>query len=163
MTKRFRLPAELPAAEMAELLSITPRRLQALAARGTLPKIDRNSYPTFATAHAYGEHLVATVRTRAGSPAADRLRDARRMEIERRMQREDRGLIQLDEAVEALQEFTEEMLRSVDSLPALIARNRQERRQVAPIVAAERDRLAKGFAQIADKLRTGADEPEDDE
>ena len=152
---RTKVPEALPAKEMALMLSITARRLQILAARGTLPKPDANGYAVLPTAHAYFDHVAAAERARNGSQSADRLRDQRREAIAQKMAREDQELITLDEALDSFVETTGAFLQTMDGLAEKLASNRQGRRHAVAVVAKDRSRLVDEFARIRKQLETG--------
>ena len=153
---RTKIPEALPASEMARMLSITARRLQILAARGTLPKPGPGGYAVLPTAHGYFEHVAAAERARFGSQSADSLRDQRREAIARKMQREDQEIIALDEALNAFDEMAGDYLNTMDGLADRLASNRQGRRHAVTVVAKDRSRLVDEFTQIRKRLETGA-------
>lgn len=160
-----KIPETLGAGEMARLLSITPRRLQELAKRGTLPRSTRGLYPVQQCVDQFLAHRVDDARTRAGSASADRLRDRRADQIDARMKREDASLIELDEAVQALGEMRNMFLNSLaEPLPTSIARHYRsprDRRRIRSIIGAEHDRLTVAFDRRIEQLRTGRQDPED--
>ena len=153
---KTRIPEELPASEMALLLSITARRLQILAARGTLPKPGPGGYAVLPTAHGYFEHVAAAERARLGSQSADRLRDQRREAIARKMRREDQEIIAQDEALESFDEMAGNYLETMDGLAEKLATNRRGRRHAVAVVAKDRTRLVDEFALLRKRLETGA-------
>ena len=152
---RTKIPEALPASEMARMLSITARRLQILAARGTLPKPGANGYTVLPTAHAYFEHVAAAERARIGSQSADRLRDQRREAIARKMRRDDQEIMALDEAIDAFDETAGAFFEAMDGLAEKMASNRNGRRHAAMVVAKDRTRLVDEFARIRKRLETG--------
>ncbi|MEE2952237.1 MAG: hypothetical protein VYD57_13455 [Pseudomonadota bacterium] len=152
MTKpKANIPAEVPAAEMARFLQISVRQLQALSRRGTLPKTSRDSYPMKATADAYFAHQIAEVRRRAGSTSTDALREQRTEEIGRRMRKEEKNLVMLDEALEVFDELTVAFIDTFDQLEKHLPEAPAE-------IADEKARFQVSAARIRRKLVNGNDD-----
>ncbi len=151
-----KIPREVGAAEMAEFLQISTRRLRELAKRGVLPKSKRGLYPMAECAAAYLAHRLVDVRTRAGGESSDCLRDQRREAIAARMRREDRSIVSRNEALEIFDRMAGQFLDSIAGLAARIDTDSpQDRRRVEAVCHAERDRLQREFARIRAEFVAG--------
>lgn len=142
-------------AQAARLLMVTEDWIRQLSRNGYLAKAGRDSFNLVAVVQCYIKYLKDDERRSSRSAADSRVRDARAAEIERRMAREDRDLIMLDEAMAAYDFATGLYLASVSGLPARMTRNASERRRLEAICDGERQRLADRFAEGASALRTG--------
>ncbi|SMC51625.1 hypothetical protein SAMN06297251_103114 [Fulvimarina manganoxydans] len=154
MTKpKAKIPAEVPAAEMARFLQISVRQLQALSRRGTLPKTSRDSYPMKATADAFYNHQLAEIRRRAGSTSADALREQRAAEIAARMRKEDREIIMLDEAIETFDDIRDAMSDTIDRLDERIPKGGAK-------IGEAKAEFEERAARLRLRLETGQAEPD---
>lgn len=142
-------------AQAARLLMVTEAWVRKLTRDGTIAKAARDRYNLVAVVQGYIRFLKDEERRSSKSAADNRVRDARAAEIERRMAREDRDLIMLDEAMAAYDFATGLYLTSISGLPARMTRNASERRRLEAICDGERQRLADRFAEGASALRTG--------
>lgn len=142
-------------AQAARLLMVSDERIRQLAKNGHIPKIAKDRFNLVAVVQGYIRFLKDEERRSSKSAADSRVRDARAAEIERRMAREDRDLIMLDEAMAAYDFAVGLFLESVSGLPARMTRNASERRRLEAICDGERQRLADRFAEGASALRTG--------
>jgi MinD-like ATPase involved in chromosome partitioning or flagellar assembly len=81
------------------------------------------------------------------------------------MAREDRKIIDLDEAVGCLDDICGLMLSTLNSLPAMITRNPSERRRIEDIIYQAQSRLATKCAEKTKVLVTGQEDTvaEDDD
>jgi hypothetical protein len=153
-------------AQAARLLMVTEDWVRQLSRNGYIAKAARDRYNLVTAVQGYIRFLKDEERRSSKNAADSRVRDARAAEIERRMAREDRKLIMLDEAMDAYDFATGLYLQSLSGLPARMTRNASERRRLDTICDGERQRLADRFAEGASALRTGeaafdADEEDD--
>lgn len=142
-------------AQAARLLMVSDERIRQLAKNGHIPKIAKDRFNLIAVVQGYIRFLKDEERRSSKSAADSRVRDARAAEIERRMAREDRDIIMLDEAMAAYDFATGLYLTSISGLPARMTRNASERRRLEAICDGERQRLADRFAEGASALRSG--------
>lgn len=126
-------------AQAAKLLMISEDWVWRLAKKGYFTRVSPGRYNLVAVVQGYIRYLKDDERRSSKSAADSRVRDARAAEIERRMAREDRDLIMLDEAIEAYDFATGLFLESISGLPARMTRNAGERRRLEPIVTAGRE------------------------
>lgn len=141
--------------QAARLLMLSDERVRQLTKSGYVPSLAQGRYNLVAVVQGYIKYLKDDERRSSRSVADNRVRDARAAEIERRMAREDRDLIMLDEAMAAYDFATGLYLTSISGLPARMTRNASERRRLEAICDGERQRLADRFAEGASALRTG--------
>lgn len=152
--------AETPAgtittAQAARLLMLSDERVRQLTKSGYVPTLAQGRYNLVAVVQGYIRFLKDDARQSSRTAADNRVRDARAAEIERRMAREDRDLIMLDEAMAAYDFAVGLFLASISGLPARMTRNASERRRLEAICDGERQRLADRFAEGASALRSG--------
>lgn len=147
----------------AALLKITPQWVRQLAAQGWYKPIARDRWNLVEVVQGYIDSLKDENRRSAKSAAESRVRDARAAEIERRLAREDRGLIALDEAVRFVDLISGDFLQSIGGLPARITRVPRERQRIESICDAERLRLSDLYAERRQTLRTGRPAAEADD
>lgn len=144
--------------QAAKLLMISTERVRQLSRTGHIPKVSRGRFHLVAVVQGYLKYLKDDERRASISAAESRVRDARAAEIERRMAREDREIIAMEEAMGTLDEMVGLMLATLNSLPAMITRNPRERRRIEDIVHRAQGRLAKQFAQRSKALAVGQDD-----
>lgn len=143
-------------AQAARLLMVSQDWIRQLVRKGYIPKAARDRFNLVALIQGYVRYRDDQAQQASRSAADSRVRDARAAEIERRMAREDRDIIMLEEAMEAYDFATGLYLESVSGLPARMTRNASERRRLQAICDGERQRLADRFAEGASALRTGS-------
>lgn len=141
--------------QAARLLMLSDERVRQLTKSGYVPTLAQGRYNLVAVVQGYIKYLKDDERRSSRSVADNRVRDARAAEIERRMAREDRDIIMLDEAMAAYDFATGLYLTSISGLPARMTRNASERRRLEAICDGERQRLADRFAERASALRSG--------
>jgi hypothetical protein len=148
----------ISAGHLAKLLMLSPERIRQLGKAGHLPRAGRGNYLLVGAVQGYVKYLKEDAQRAGKSAAEDRVRDARAAEIERRMAREDREIVDLDEAIGTLEDISGLMLATLGSLPAMITRNPSERRRIENIVHAAQKRLVERFAQKMAALQTGEED-----
>jgi hypothetical protein len=151
------------AAFLADLFGVTGQTIARLAREGVLEREGRGRYPLRGAVQGYMRHRVASEAARHVEGSADRVRDARAAEIERRLQIQDRKIITMDEATGCVDEIIGAFITVLSTLPARITNNRAERQRIETIIDAERARLSGKFDEISKRLATGqAEEVEAD-
>ena len=151
MPKRSNIPETVGPDVLAVHLGVTPRRVSELARRGGIPRADRGEYPFREAVHAFAAYQIAEVRRRAGSTSADALREQRTEEIGRRMRKEEKNLVMLDEALEVFDELTVAFVDTFDQLEKHLPEAPNE-------IADEKARFQVSAARIRRKLVTGNDD-----
>lgn len=105
---------------------------------------------------AYVEFRERFVESKVKGPtSADKLREMRQLELSRKIAREDRQIITLDEAMGTVDAITGIYLTSLSGLPARITRDLAERKRLEKIFDEQRQRLTKRFSKEAHALETG--------
>ena len=146
---------EVSGKTLASVLGLTDRWVRNLEKQGVFSRVGRGQYDLTSCVPAYIEWRVKAEAAKAAQPSGDRVRDARAAEIERRMAREDRDIIALDEAMAAFEDATGAFVQTLSGLPARITRNQGERRRIEVICDGERQRLTTRFEEVSTSLRTG--------
>ena len=139
----------------ASLLQLSERRIQQLAKEGWFATTERGRYPLVPLVRGYIRFLKEENARQAKSAAEGRLKDVKAREVEMRIARADREVIDLAEAMEAVSGVAGECVAEFEGLPARITRNVRERQRIRDICDEARQRLADRFAQIARGLRSG--------
>lgn len=140
---------------MAKCLGITARRLNQLVSEGVLGKEGRGKFPLSFNVKAYIDFKVQGEVSKLAPSSADKLAQRREQALVRKMAREDRELIPMEESMEALEEVTGHFLTTLSTLPAQITRDLEERQRIEKICDAERSRLSGSFLETAQTLQQG--------
>jgi phage terminase Nu1 subunit (DNA packaging protein) len=148
-------PETVTAKGLAAVLGVTDRWVRDLEKQGVFAREGRGQYDLTKCVPAYVEWRLKAEAGKQSAPSNDRVRDARAAEIERRMAREDRKIVDIDEAMDAFEDISGELLKFVSGLPAMITRDPSERRRIEDITKAAQGRLATRFGEVAGVLRTG--------
>ncbi|GHB34026.1 hypothetical protein GCM10007094_23790 [Pseudovibrio japonicus] len=142
-------------AEMAKCLGVTTRRLGQLVSEGVLRKEGRGKFPLAFNVKAFIDFKVQSEVSGLAPSSADKLAQTREQALLRKMAREDREIIAMEEAMEALEDVTGEFLTTMSTLPAQITRDLEERSRIEKICDGERKRLAKSFVKTTQALQQG--------
>lgn len=148
-------PNTIDTAMAAALLKITPRYVRQISSQGWYKPAGRDRWNLIELVQGYIDFLKDEGRRTSKSAAESRVRDARAAEIERRLAREDRTIIMLDEAMAFVDLISGDFLQSIGGLPARITREPRERQRIERICDAERLRLSDLYAERSRSLRTG--------
>lgn len=150
---------------LAKLLMLSTDRIRQLSRAGHIPRAGHGRFVLVAAVQGYIRFLKDDEHRSSRSAAADELRRQKALEIERRMAREDRKIVDLDESMAVLEHIIGLVLATLNSLPAQITRNPTERRRIEDIVFKAQSRLADRCAQKMTAFKAGEDDavPEDDE
>lgn len=140
----------LPAAAMANMLGLTPRRLQQLVGDGHVPASDRGQYAVTVTAQAYFRFLQGDARRTTRSAANSRVSDLRAEEIEARNDRRAAAMLKeaRQEALDMVDLFGGALKADIYGIPARVTKDLQLRRRIE----AEIDGA---FAAVAHRIATG--------
>lgn len=142
---------------LGRLLMITDRHVQRLAKEGVFEAKGRGKYPMVPCIHAYIRHLKEENKTQTKVAGDNRLRDARAREVEMRIAKSDRIIIELSEAQDIVDKMTGAFLQSIVGLPAMITRNINERKRIEKICDKVRTKLATRFSEISESVQSGID------
>src|SRR5690606_16399929 len=107
---------------LAKLLMLSTDRIRQLARAGHIPRAGHGRFLLVTAVQGYIKFLKEDDHRASRGAAADELRRQKALEIERRMAREDREIIALDEALGTLDDIGGLMLATLSGLPAQITR-----------------------------------------
>ncbi|EFO32120.1 conserved hypothetical protein [Roseibium sp. TrichSKD4] len=167
MARKAPFPETVGSAEMAKLLGVTTRRLTQLVKEGVLVKEGRGSFSVCECIQAFTDFKVRTSVEQAAPSAAEKVHQRIEQILARKLARDDRELISLEEAIDAFEDISGQFLVCLSGLPSRLGRNDlQERRRIEKILDVERERLSGSFTKRALALRAGvaafeADEEDD--
>lgn len=143
---------------LAALLDLTGDRIDQLMHQGVFTKVD-GKFALQASVNAYIALLKVERSVSTKVAAQNRATTARALEIEARMARESRQVIELDEALAAIDTATGEFIQTLGSMPARITRDPRERQRLDTIFDTERLRLADAYTQAVSAIRSGGGDP----
>jgi restriction endonuclease Mrr len=141
---------------LANLLNLSAGRIAALTAEGVLHQTSRGKWKMIDAVHAYVALIKEERSNKTATASTIRVRDARSAEIEIRIARANRDVVDLSEALSSIDDCTGVFLQTLTSIPARITREQNERRRIEAICDEERARVADRFLQSASALRTGS-------
>lgn len=155
-SQKLEIPEVVTRTQLGNFLGLTPRRISMLTKDGVFHAVGRGKLDFAKSVEAYIQFRERGVENRIKVPSSqDLLRERQRQALERKMAREDRDIISLDEAMLAIEEVTGVFLTSLSGMPARITRDRSERQRLEKIFDGERKRLAKDFAEKQNSVRAG--------
>lgn len=141
------------------LLMITAERVRQLMKSGHIEKT-RHGFTTIPSAvQGYIRFLKESASDRTTNAALTRAQDARAREVELRIKREERDLIQLDEAMLAMSMLCGIVSQQLTGLPARITRDKDLRRTIETEVHAAQEAIATAFDKLSGFVREGGDPP----
>lgn len=144
-------------AQAARLLLISNERVRQLSKAGYFAPVAHGRYNLVAVVQGYFKYRDE--RTKKAQEAMDSpLSRAKLATIERRMAREDREIIAMDEALECFDIMADEYVKSIERTPAQITTDPAERKRVDAIAGNIVGRMKANFAGIRHRLVTGQDE-----
>jgi phage terminase Nu1 subunit (DNA packaging protein) len=139
----------------AALLKVTPRWIQQLAKDGWIKPAGRGKWPLVGLVQGYIDFLKDENARKTKAAGNSELQRVRAREIELRIAKEDRSVIDLDEAIGAFEILCGEFNSIISGLPARITRNSRERQRIEAICDEERARLSKVLVKACDTARSG--------
>lgn len=147
-------PIMVTQVELAARLQLTTRWIYDLTKDGIFVQTDRK-YDLDACHRAYGEYKTAKANEKRAPSATENLAKRKEDLIARRIAREDRSLIQMDEALETVDIVTGAFNVAISGIPARITRNIDERKRIEAICDGVRNSLNKAFGEQREALRSG--------
>lgn len=160
------LSQSVPRKTAAAILALTDTRLDQLVKEGVIERKGKNNgFIVRDLVHSYVNFLKLKIEGQARTQTGNMAQLARAKEIDLRMAREERTIIDIGEALQTVDEISGELLQSLSSLPARITREPRERQRIESIIDSERLRITDRFKQRASALRSGSqdDEANDEE
>ncbi len=141
------------------LLMVTPERVRQLIKSGHIEKT-RHGFTTIPSAvQGYIRFLKESASERTTNAAMTRAQEARAKEVELRIKREERELIQIDEAMLAMSMLCGIVSQQMTGLPARITRDKELRRQIETEVHAAQEAIAAALDKLSGFVREGGDTP----
>lgn len=141
---------------MAEALRLTPRRIRQLLQEGVLIANGRSEYDLAENFARFNEHKLKEQAAKlAPTSSTSKLQERREEQLARRMAREDRKTIDLEEALYTTDRMGGMYLQTISGLPSRLTRDVAERKRIEAICDNVRDELAASFDKERTSLRTG--------
>ena len=148
---------------LADLLMISPRRVQQLAVEGVFIRVGHNEYDLSPSVRNFIALVDVRLEKENEPSPASRLADRKAQRIEMAIAREERELIHVDDADAALAEASGIILDQVEAIGREVARdigrNRDDRARILAIIEEGRVRLEKKFETVRDRIRSADDAP----
>ncbi|MBB3998623.1 hypothetical protein [Aureimonas pseudogalii] len=149
------IPESVSAKGLAALLDVSVRHLSRLSKADIVIRNENGSYPVTANVGRYIAYAVDGERRKAADTSGDRLREQRRLALERDMARDDRKLVDIEEATETLDEVIALVVEAFEALPRRATSDRSAQLKIQAVCDAIRGELADGLSAKASTLRTG--------
>lgn len=150
------IPDYISREQAARLLSLSTQRISQLAAEGVLKRDQNGLYASGGIGAKYAEYLVERRVTKRKDAVTEERQKLQADKLRRQLAREDRDIIDLDEALETTDQMTGRFLAAISSLPARLARDITERRRIEDVCDAVRNELSEGFARDREELQEGS-------
>lgn len=142
------------------LIMVGPERVRQLIKAGFIERT-RPGYTTIPSAvQGYIKFLKEAASEKTANASVSRVQDARAKEIERRLAREERDLIQLDEATLALSMLAGAVAQELAGLGARITRDMALRQKIEAEVHGAQTRIAKALEKLSGFVASGGEPPE---
>ena len=135
----------VPTAIAVAVTGVTSQRFHQISAEGWFKPVSRGKWRLRDVLEGRQDLQTEDNAKRSRVAGESELKKARAREIELRIARQDRKVIDLDEAMTVLEEQAGEFLASLSGLPARITRLPRERQRIEAITDEERKRLAISF------------------
>lgn len=139
----------------ARLIMVGPERVRQLAKQGWIKKVGRDRYRVVDAVQGYINYLKDEQRRASKTASASRVQDMRAREIELRLAREDRTLIETEEAISFVSDALGKLRAGMVGLAARVTRDLPTREKIETEIDAEFKRAAESFKQEAAALRSG--------
>lgn len=149
------------ATAMAALLQIDRALVGRMAADGILPRGSDGRFDPIPTMSAYIKHLKTKTRERSASASHAQLQEARAKEITLRTAERIRELIEMTDAIAAIDSIFGTVRGELSGLAARITRDLSLRRQIDGEIDAALSRVAARLDKAATALEAGGDPLED--
>jgi len=137
---------QISAAQAAQLIGVSTRRLQQLVADGWIERPNRGKYTFAAVIQGYLKFLKDDEHHTSKSAEERRVRLARAEEIELRNARQELGLVPRDEVVAYTRRVASAMFDRLDALPARLTLDVDGRRRLKVAVADIRSEIERRLA-----------------
>lgn len=153
--------ADFPAETIAQLLGVTPRRLQQLAAEGFVPKSERGLYPLVGSVQGYIRYLKEHSREASRGTEHARLARAQAVKVEMENYRRAGEYILRADVHDMLTELATTLVGSLEGIPGRTANEYAGLTDAARIRERQQDELRNVRSVLADTLEKFAQSLED--
>lgn len=147
-------PIMVTQTELGHRLQLTTRWIRDLTTEGIFKQVERR-YDLDESHRAYAAYKVDKANEKRAPSASENLVKAKEAILARRLAREDRSIISMEEALEAHDLTTGAFNEAISGLPARITRDISERKRIEAICDGVRTSLNKAFGENRETLRTG--------
>ena len=137
----------------AKLLMVSPVRVRQLVKDGYIPKPSRNSYPLVGVVQGYIRFLKDEERRTSKTATANRVGEARAVEIELRTAERAHRLIETDEAIAVVDDILGTFKAEMAGIPARVTRDVALRRKLKTEIDGAFTRATARFEQSASAVR----------
>ncbi|MBO6717896.1 MAG: hypothetical protein JJ913_08075 [Rhizobiaceae bacterium] len=141
---------------LAAVLTLSTRRVTELVALGVIERVGRGEFDLAQSVQRYADWRAAQASARHRPNAATRLQDRKAALIAVKIEREQRGLIPLVDALDEFDHVVESMLSSFERLPRLVTDDAGERARIEAVCEDTRAQLRKQIDEIRHSLQNGA-------
>lgn len=145
----------IPIEQVARLLTISPRRVQQLAAEDYIPRAADGRYPIVGAVQGYIRSLRDDLTRESKSAQAKRLQEVKAQEVEIRIAERQRALVTVAEAQDAMDSVCGLVRSELVGMPARVHRNPAERLRLETEVEGILVRLADRLTEESRALSEG--------
>jgi hypothetical protein len=153
--------SDFPAETIAQLLGLTPRRLQQLAAEGFIPRSERGLYPLVGAVQGYIRYLKEHSREANRSSEHQRLARAQAVKVEMENYRRAGESVLREQVFELLMKLSAEVVGALEGIPGRTANEYAASQDPAFIRQRQQDELRAVRSILADTLEQFAQSLED--
>lgn len=143
--------------ELAARMGLTTRWIYDLTGEGVFKQVKGKKYDLDQSHAAYRIYKLEKEGEKKAPSAGETLNKRRDEMLKRRMDREARELITMQEALDTVDKVTGAFVETLSGLPARITRVVAERKRIEEIVDGVRERLSKRFDAERETLRSGVE------
>jgi hypothetical protein len=149
------IPESVSAKALAALLDVSVRHLARLLKADIVRRNADGSYPVAANVTRFVAYAVEGEKKKSADSSGDRLREQRRLALERDMARDDRKIVDIDEATDTLDEIVGLVVEAFETLPRRATNDRVLQLKIQRACDEIRVELSDGLAAKSASLRAG--------
>lgn len=151
---------EITIEQAGRLLELSAERVRQLIKAGYIEKTRHNHTTLVSTVRGYIRFLKEAASEKTQNAAENRVRDARAREIELRLAKDTRELIQQEEAIHAMSRLATFVAHEFQGLPARITRDMSLRKQIEAELHGSQENIAAALGKLSGFVQNGGDPPE---
>lgn len=155
MTTKTSTPDEISVEDFAKMIGVTPRTVRNYVAEGTVTAGGRGKVRLVESVRGVIDAAKVARPDSLLDKARARALDARTRSQEIRAAREEKTLIEMDEAMALVEDLTGLFVAAIESVPARYTRDMKVRLALEQVVFDVRTDVSKSMAKCADGLRIG--------